>query len=212
MAMHQPRLFLLTPFAGGPKARAPAIRPALGAAAVSEPTVMDETRPAAATVRPARIVVETSDHSAAFDRLVDRVFGPGRFAKVSQRLREDNDPFADLSFMALDGTRLVGGVRLWPVRVGGQPAVFLGPVAVDPDCRSHGVGGDLIVHACEAARSAGHGVVVLVGDRSFFEPLGFQVVPRHRLSLPGPVDPGRTLWRELVPGVCEALQGPVTVR
>ncbi len=173
---------------------------------------MGKTRPAAANVRPARIVLEASDHSAAFDRLVDRVFGPGRFAKVSQRLRENNDAFTDLSFMALDGTRLVGGVRLWPVRVGGQPAVFLGPVAVDPDFRSHGVGGDLIVHACEAARRLGHGVVVLVGDRTFFEPLGFQVVPRDRLSLPGPVDPGRTLWYELIPGACETLQGKVTVR
>ena len=180
---------------------------------MSEPTVLADVRPsAAAAPGPARIVVAAAEHGAAFDRLVDRAFGPGRFAKASQRLREGNAPFADLCFIALDGEAVVGGVRLWPVRIGAQAAVFLGPVAVDPDFRSHGLGGDLILHACEAARAAGHGAVVLVGDRSFFEPLGFVGVPRGRLTLPGPADPARILWRELSPGACEALSGAVTVR
>jgi len=180
--------------------------------AVSEPTVLAETRLIAAAGGPARIVTEASEHGPAFERLVDRVFGPGRFAKASQRLREGNVPFAGLCFIALDGAQVVGGVRLWPVRVGTQAAVFLGPVAVDPDFRSHGLGGELILHACEAAKAAGHGAVVLVGDRSFFEPLGFRGVPSGRLTLPGPADPGRILWCELSPGACEALSGAVTVR
>jgi predicted N-acetyltransferase YhbS len=156
-----------------------------------------------------RIVVEAAEHTAAFDALVDRVFGPGRFAKVSQRVREGNSRIADLCFMAVDDARVVGGVRLWPIHVGGRPAVFLGPVAVSPDVRSQGVGADLIACACEAAKAAGHGVILLVGDRSFFEPLGFVEVPRGQLTLPGAADPARILWRELVPGAGEALRGPV---
>ena len=62
---------------------------------------------------------------------------------------------------------------------------------------------------CAAATAAGHGVVLLVGDRSFFEPLGFAEVPRGQLSLPGTADPARILWRELTPGAGAALRGPV---
>ena len=156
-----------------------------------------------------RIVVEAPEHGAAFDALVDRVFGPGRFAKVSQRIREDNQALADLCFMALDGAQVVGGVRVWPIHVGGQPATFLGPVAVSPDLRSQGLGAELILRACAAATAAGHGVVLLVGDRSFFEPLGFAEVPRGQLTLPGTADPARILWRELTPGAGAARRGPV---
>ena len=156
-----------------------------------------------------RIVVQGTDHAAAFDALVDQVFGPGRFAKMSQRIREDNRPLADLCFMAVEGARVVGGVRLWPIRVGGTSAVFLGPVAVSPDLRSQGVGAELILRACAAAKAAGHGLVLLVGDRSFFEPLGFVEVPRGQLSLPGHADPARTLWRELAPGAGAVLRGAV---
>jgi predicted N-acetyltransferase YhbS len=179
---------------------------------VNDQSVISAERPATVTPSPARIVVEQPEHSAAFDRLLERAFGPGRLAKASQRLREGNTPLADLCFMAVEGERLVGGVRLWPVQLAGRQIAFLGPIAVDPDFRSHGVGGDLITHACNAAQAAGQAAVLLVGDRPFFEPLGFQVVPKGQVSLPGPADPMRILWRELTPGGLDGLSGAVSVR
>ena len=122
-----------------------------------------------------RIVVEAPEHGAAFDALVDRVFGPGRFAKVSQRIREDNQALADLCFMALDGTEVVGGVRVWPIHVGGQPATFLGPVAVSPDLRSQGLGAELILRACAADPA---------------RILWRELIPGAGAALRGPVIPG----------------------
>lgn len=152
---------------------------------------------------------ETPQDAAAAEALVERAFGPGRYAKSAERLREGNAHRADLSFVAFDGARLVGSVRLWPVTAGGREVVFLGPIAVDPDWRSRGLGQALVERACEAARAAGFGAVLLVGDAPWFERTGFAAA---KVVMPGPVDRRRVLVRELVPGGAEGLEGPATTR
>jgi len=79
------------------------------------------------------------------DDLIDRAFGPGRYAKAAERLREGNRLRADLSVCAWDGPALVGAARQWPVRIGATRAVFLGPFAVEAAWRSRGLGAALIV-------------------------------------------------------------------
>lgn len=157
------------------------------------------------------LLPEQPRDAAGVASLIERAFGPGRYAKAAERLREHNSPLLDISFVAwLDG-RLVGCVRMWPILVGGRPAVFLGPFAVEPEFRSLGLGAALIRQACEASGLAGHDLILLVGDSAYFEPLGFRKVPPGRLVLPGPVDPGRVLTLALVPGADDDLTGAVTV-
>jgi predicted N-acetyltransferase YhbS len=153
------------------------------------------------------LVPERPDDADAVERLTLRAFGPGRFAKAAERLREGCEPLLELSFVAWDGARLVGCVRQWAVRIGDRPAILLGPFAVDPDYRSQGLGAALIVRAAEAAAAAGHALIVLVGDMPYFGPLGF--VPAPRVTMPGPADPRRVLVRPLVPGAADGLEGPV---
>ncbi|HZZ87427.1 MAG TPA: N-acetyltransferase [Caulobacteraceae bacterium] len=154
-----------------------------------------------------QLAPERPQDAAAVERLVLRAFGPGRFAKAAERLREGRTPDLGLSFVAWDASRLVGCVRLWAVRVGETPAIFLGPIAVEVSHRSHGLGAALVEQACAAAADAGHGVIVLVGDMPFFGPLGF--APASSVTLPGPVDQRRVLSRALQPGVDADLRGPV---
>ena len=158
-----------------------------------------------------RFETEASEHAKDIDALISRAFGPGRYVKTAERLREGNTPSRDFCICAMDGERVAGAVRLWPILIVDSPAQFLGPIAVDPEYRSQGLGAALIERACRAATSAGHRLVLLVGDRAFFEPLGFTVVPADRLAMPGPVDPRRVLWRELQPGATEGVSGPVRV-
>ena len=153
---------------------------------------------------------EDPQDAAAIERLVDAAFGPGRYAKAAERLRETNRLLAALSFTAWSGAELAGCVRQWPVGIGGRPAVFLGPIAVDPAWRHHGLGGALTERACAAAREGGPDLILLVGDHSFFGPHGFEVVPPHRIALPGPADPRRTLALSLTPGALDDFAGPVT--
>jgi predicted N-acetyltransferase YhbS len=141
------------------------------------------------------------------EQLVLRAFGPGRYAKAAERLREGREPIHALSFVAWDSGRLVGCASQWAVTVGGAPAIFFGPVAVDPAWRSQGLGAALTERCCEAAAAAGHDVIVLVGDMPFFGPLGFAPAPNVRM--PGPVDQRRVLARALRPGAADALQGLV---
>lgn len=142
--------------------------------------------------------------------LIDRAFGPGRYAKAAERLREHNRPLLDISFAAWADGRLAGCVRMWPVHVGRTPAVFLGPFAVEPEFRSLGLGATLIRQACAAAAGAGHKLILLVGDGAYFEPLGFSRVPAGRIVPPGPVDPARVFTLALAPGADLALTGLVT--
>ena len=157
------------------------------------------------------ILCEAPADAAAVEALVDRAFGPGRFAKTAERLREGRKPRPDLSFVCRAGGEMVGCVRQWDIRIGGRPAIFLGPIAVDPAWRSRGLGAALIRRAAAAAEAAGAPAILLVGDAPYFSPLGFEIARPGRFVMPGPVDPKRVMLRPFGPDA-EALEGPVTPR
>ncbi len=155
------------------------------------------------------ILPETAHDAAAIERLHERTFGPGRYAKTAYRLREQVAHSLDLSFTARIGTLLVGSVRLSPVRIGEAKALLLGPLTVEPPFRERGVGQALIARALEAARASGHRLVILVGDEPYYGKCGFKRVPPGRAIMPGPVDPERLLVLELIEGAFEGVAGPV---
>jgi predicted N-acetyltransferase YhbS len=146
---------------------------------------------------------------AAIEKLDERAFGPGRFARTAYRLREGVAPDPQLSFVAHVGTLLVGANRMTPITCGGMPALLLGPLTVDPPFRSRGIGEALMQKSMEAARAAGHKLVILVGDEPYYKRIGFKRVPMGRLTLPGPVDPARLLYCELVEGAFEGISGAI---
>lgn len=149
-------------------------------------------------------IQEQSADEAAIEALLDHAFGPGRFVKSSERVREFAEFRPDMSFCAWDQGRLIGSVRMWKVHVGGTPAVFLGPLAVRAEGRKFGVGGELVAQACAAAQAAGY-PVLLVGDEPYFGRFGFSAAPCKGVRMPGPVNQRRVLAR----GV-DMLDGPVT--
>lgn len=146
---------------------------------------------------------------AAIEKLDERAYGPGRFARSAHRLREGVEPAYALSFVARVGTLLVGANRMTPIRCGDAPALLLGPLTVDPPFRSAGIGEALVSRSLEAARAAGHRLVLLVGDMSYYGKLGFRPVPPGRLVFVGPVDPQRLLYCELAVGAFEGVKGKV---
>ena len=131
------------------------------------------------------------------DALVERAFGPGRYAKVSERVREFAAFAPELSAVAWSGGRILGCARMWRVRVGGRPVTFLGPFAVELGERNAGFGARLIAKACEAAAAAGESHVLLVGDMPYFGRLGFSNELGRAVVMPGPVDQRRVLVRAL---------------
>lgn len=157
------------------------------------------------------LVHETPDMEAAVTHLIDRVFGPGRFAKSSERLREGNTLLSDCSFVSMRDGKPVGCCRMWPVTIGGEPVAFLGPLAVDPDDRSAGLGQALVESAVEAARAAGWRAVLLVGDGPYFGRVGFTNAHTAGVVMPGPVDQRRVLLAPLKDAGDEGLAGLVAI-
>jgi predicted N-acetyltransferase YhbS len=143
-------------------------------------------------------------------KLEERAFGPGRFAKTAYRLREGVEPDWSLSFLARIGRMLVGANTMTRIAIGGAPALLLGPLTVEEAFRARGVGETLAQKSLQAARDAGHGLVILVGDQSLYERLGFARAPFGSFQFPGPVDPGRILYCELQPGALQGHKGAVT--
>ena len=155
------------------------------------------------------ILPETADDAVPIERLHERTFGPGRYAKSAYRLRERMGHRLNLSFTARIGTLLIGSVRLSPICIGKAKALLLGPLAVDPAFRERGVGYTLIERALAAAKAEGHRLVILVGDEPYYGKSGFKVIPKGRATMPGPVDPARLLVCELVDGALDGVSGPI---
>ena len=161
------------------------------------------------TALPLVIRPEHPDDAPAIERLHARAFGPGRFARTAYRLREGAAPLPELCLTALVGTYLVGSVRIGPAEAEGGSLLVLGPLTVDPSFSDRGIGTRLMQASLDAARAAGHGLVVLVGDAPYYARFGFKPVPPGGLAQPGPVDPGRFLWLELRDGASTGLSGTI---
>ena len=153
------------------------------------------------------ILPEALGDALAIERLHERTFGPGRYARSAFRIREGRGHTLDLSFTARIGTLLVGSIRLTPICIGETKALLVGPRTGEPPFRPRGVGWKLIDRALQEARAKGGKLVVLVGDEPFYAKAGFKCIPKGLVKMPGPVDPARLLVNELDSGAFEGVSG-----
>ena len=122
--------------------------------------------------------------------MVLAAFGPGRFAKTAERLRERASVVA--GFVARENGAVIGSVRLWAITIGDARALFLGPIAVEAGNRRGGLGAELVQACLAFAQTDDVAGVLLVGDAPYFERFGVRKV--EDVVMPGPVDARRLLW------------------
>lgn len=152
---------------------------------------------------------ETPEDHWEVEALLDLCFAPGREALSSYRLREGVAPVAPLCLTLRDDQGiLAAAIRHWPVRVGGQPTLLLGPVAVHPTRQGEGLGGFLIGESLARARALGWTRVLLVGDAPYYGRFGF--ARRADVLMPPPTNPERVLGFALVDGAWDGVGGAVT--
>jgi predicted N-acetyltransferase YhbS len=175
-------------------------------------TIRGERLRDASVPGPAPIVrAETLRDADAREAILDACFGPSRFEKTSERLREGRRPADGLSLVAEVDGRVVGTVRLWHVTAGpGRPALMLGPLAVDCACQGLGIGAGLMQAALERAKALGHRAVLLVGDAPYYARFGFSPEKTAALWLPGPFARERFLALELQAGALDGARGLVS--
>lgn len=162
------------------------------------------------------ILPETGAFDPAIDDLHAEAFGPGRYARAAFRVREQGPHDRALSFVAVaeDGGEMLGSVRLTWIETAGTGAMglLLGPLAVREGLKGKGIGKALLRKAVDAAREAGAAYILLVGDKPYYWPFGFETLPKGKVQMPGPVDPARFLVCAIVPEVVETLGGMVRWR
>lgn len=155
------------------------------------------------------LAAETADDLWEVEALYDTCFAPGRTALSSYRLREGVPPVAGLSMVARDELGiLAGAIRFWPVLVGGQHVLLLGPVAVHPTRQGEGLGALLIEASLELAGPQGWDRVMLVGDAPYYGRYGFTLL--EDVTMPPPTNPERVLGRALTQGAWDGVVGDVT--
>ena len=152
---------------------------------------------------------ERAGDVAARERLLDDSFGPSRFEKTCERLREGRLAARGLALVAVEGEAIVGTLRFWHVDAGGAPALLLGPLAVAQSHRELGLGGALMRMGLDRAAALGHEAVILVGDEPYYSRFGFARAPAQTLDLPGWYDPARLLGLELAAGALSHATGMV---
>lgn len=169
---------------------------------------------AASTATDLRVSIraENAGDLAAREALLDRAMGPGRRRKSSEAIRRGRLPADGLSLVAVDeADTVVATVRLWHVRAGtNHPALLLGPLAVDCDVASLGIGSKLMRRAIAEAAFRGHGAILLVGDPEYYERFGFSAASTGDLAMPGPFERHRLLALEVVPGALNGASGLIT--
>jgi predicted N-acetyltransferase YhbS len=157
-------------------------------------------------------VAQLPTDDAAIENLLDLTFGLSRRTKTSYRLREGSAAVDGLSLVIRDRELgLAGAISYWPLVVGKAftSALLLGPLAVHPARQNLGIGRALMNVSLAAAKLRGHKLVLLVGDAPYYARVGFQKLPEDLLQLPGPFDPARFLFLELVPGALKGVSGLV---
>ena len=111
------------------------------------------------------------------EALLDRAFGVDRRAKTSYRYRIGIAPLDELCLVARVAGVLVGAIRYWPIQLDHEPALLLGPLAIEHVKRSQGIGRALTEASLARAEVAGWRLVFLVGDPAYYARYGFAVAP-----------------------------------
>lgn len=155
------------------------------------------------------IRLEREEDAPRILALTEAGFGPGRYAKSAYRLREGVKPVAALSFVAVENGILRGSVRFWPIKVGEDAALLLGPLAVESAQRGRGIGISLMQRGIEAAKAKGWRAILLVGDEPYYGRVGFSKIRPGAVQFVGPVDTKRLLGLALADGALDRLCGAV---
>ncbi|MFN6953707.1 MAG: GNAT family N-acetyltransferase [Acetobacteraceae bacterium] len=110
-----------------------------------------------------------ADH-AAIAALVADAFGRPDEAELVAALRANGAPIEIVA--ERDGV-LLGHILFSRMRVGAAEALALAPLAVAAPARRQGIGAALVRAGLDAARRAGVGAVIVLGDPAYYGRFGF---------------------------------------
>jgi len=160
------------------------------------------------------IIASKQNNILEINRLLDKAFGVDRQDKTAYRLRDDVPAVRELSFVTMAEGNIIASLQFWPIVIKdgdkNYEALLLGPIAVNDDFRDQGHGLALMTHGLRAAKEGGHTRVILVGDETYYQKVGFSRRLALELEMPGPVDKTRLLAQELAPNSLKGVRGMIS--
>jgi putative acetyltransferase len=128
---------------------------------------------------PMTVVIDYAEpqHRSNIEEIQRRAFGRGDEVRMVRQLRKSPSAISLVASVSgiLFGHNIVYPIRVlqapdpYPVRIGG-----IGPVAVDPDQQSRGIGTRLVEEALLEAKAVGFDAVIADGASGFWQNLGFR--------------------------------------
>ncbi|MCL2562543.1 MAG: GNAT family N-acetyltransferase [Oscillospiraceae bacterium] len=140
------------------------------------------------------IRAETPSDYAAIYALTEAAFAVSDHAdgdeqELPARLRKKPGYIPELSLVAeLDG-QLAGHILFTEIKVGGDPALLLGPVSVLPAFQGQGIGGALIEEGHRVGKRLGFDLCVLTGHEGYYPRFGYEPVDGHGILIPEEAPP-----------------------
>ena len=125
-------------------------------------------------IRPERPADAEAIHTLTVAAFQTVPYGDGSEGRVIDTLRANNA--LTLSLVAEEEGEIIGQVTFSPVTIDGQegPWLCLGPVAVEPDRHSEGIGAALIREGLAQIAADGCELCVLLGNPSYYRRFGFE--------------------------------------
>lgn len=135
-----------------------------------------------------RIRTETkNDYKQVFNLNYEAFGNRDDEAKLVERIRFSNGFIAELSLVAEDKGEVVGHLLISKAKIikenDEKEVLVLAPIAVKPTAQNKGIGSKLMKEGLKRAKSAGYGLVLLIGHSDFYPRFGFEQARKHGLEL-----------------------------
>jgi putative acetyltransferase len=155
---------------------------------------------------------ETPDDYTAIYEVNQLAFdGSDAEPQLVEAIRQSAEFIPELSLVAEENGRVVGHILFSPITIeaeaGSIPALALAPMAVLPECRSHGIGTTLVRYGLEKCKRLSHRIIVVLGHPSFYPRFGFSADLAKPLDCPFGDCKDAWMALELMPGALDGVIG-----
>lgn len=132
---------------------------------------------------------QREDHER-IDEINRLAFGQPDEAQLVAAIRQADGFDPSLSLVAVQDDQLVGHILFSPISILGEngevPALALAPMAVIPECQRQGIGSEVVTAGLQAARLAGHRIVIVLGHAEYYPRFGFVCTGQFGITSPFP--------------------------
>ena len=128
------------------------------------------------------------------ENLLNKTFGPGRYARSVYRLRENKPYLDDYSYVYSLNGKILASISFCETLINNSyTGLLLGPLAVEPNQVGKGYGKKLVKHSLDKISiNSQIYFIIVVGEYDYYKEFGFNKLDNHFVFY-GPVNKNRVL-------------------